>query len=99
MSEDLMDEILQMRQVLDDSYVTDVAARDMRIKLLKREVTLNIKRGVPVRVTDEMRQLGIADDIAKQIAAAEAALRLRKLYADEDDEEEYFVEPNRPLFF
>lgn len=94
-----MNETEAMRNALDGALQEDLVTRANRIQAVKTEVTSKLRRGIPIGITQEMIDLGIADEIAKQLAKAEVSARLRKLYEDEDDELEQPFEPNRPIFF
>ena len=93
-----MTETQQIRETLERGYIEELAAKNMRIKQIKEDLHRNIKRGVPVSITEEMRILGIEDEIQDLINKAEIRARLARLYQDEDDEIVDEYEPFTPVF-
>lgn len=79
-------DILEFRRNLEKTYLDDLEAITRRKTKIRADVTLALKDKKPIRLTAEMKELGMTDEILNIIYQAEMQLRLTAMTRDEDDD-------------
>jgi hypothetical protein len=79
-------DILEFRRNLEKTYLDDLEEIKRRKVRIRNDVTLALKDKKPVKLTQEMRDLDMADEILNIIYQAEMKLRLDAMTRDEEDD-------------
>lgn len=85
---DLTVDIAELRRILNNEFLEETELRKMRIAEIIRQVKVRLANGIPVKITEQMRQYGIVDQINELCMRAEVAKRLDALSRDDDDEDD-----------
>lgn len=85
--EELFD-INDVRRMLNNEYMEETEQQKLIIKSIITKVREMLRKGIPVRITDEMRRLKIDDRVNEMLWKHEMDRRLSLLSHDEDDEDE-----------
>jgi len=80
-------DILEFRRNLEKTYLDDLEGIQRRKVKIRNDVTLALKDKKPVKLTQEMRDLDMADEILNIIYQAEMKLRLDAMTRDEEDDD------------
>lgn len=79
-------DILEFRRNLEKTYLDDLEGIQRRKVKIRNDVTLALKDKKPIKLTQEMRDLDMADEILNIIYQAEMKLRLDAMTRDEEDD-------------
>lgn len=80
-------DILEFRRNLEKTYLDDLEGIQRRKVKIRNDVTLALKDKKPIKLTQEMRDLDMADEILNIIYQAEMKLRLDAMTRDEEDDD------------
>lgn len=89
-------DILEFRRNLEKTYLDDLDAINRRKAKIRSDVTIALKDKRPVKLTQEMKDLGMSDEILNIIYQAEMQLRMNAMTRDDDDDTDNL---NLPISF
>lgn len=79
------DELTQIRREIASQALTSAEQKRIRTAEIKAEVTERLAKRIPIRITPEMLELGIAKEILELAMQAENAMRLQNLCGSNDE--------------
>lgn len=96
--DDAIEEMVEIHRKIALQKEQESSDREARIKAIYKDVESRIiERDGPIRITQEMHDLGIADKVWTMIQQAEMLGPLRRFFSEEDNEERDLGDPSNWL--
>lgn len=78
-------DIAELRRMLNNEFLEETELRKIRVAEVIKKVKHMLQHGIPVKITEQMRQYGIVDQVNELCMRAEITKRIAALSRDEDD--------------
>lgn len=80
-------EIVETEKEIATDLVNEVENRDLRIKHVTASIIEQVQKGKRIKITDEMRELGIVDQVIATAYRHHALRKLGKLFGNDSDDD------------